>query len=62
MLIVKTFLGALKPTFPLQLVQELEALDIDVFTNDVLCNLVTKDSQLMRGTIIKRGSREKDPL
>ena len=35
---------------------------IDVATDDVLFNLVTKDSQLMNGSIPWRGGREKDPL
>jgi hypothetical protein len=59
---VKTFIGASEPAFSLQPVEELEALDIDVSTDDVLHNLVTKESQLMRGSIPWRGSREKDPL
>ena len=35
---------------------------IDIATDNVLFNLVTKDSQLMRGSIPWRGGREKDPL
>jgi hypothetical protein len=61
-LMVKTFVGVLEPAFSLQPVEELEALGIDVSTDDVLHNLVTKESQLMRGSIPWRGSREKDPL
>jgi hypothetical protein len=41
---------------------ELDSAGIDVATDDVLFNLVTKDSQLMRGSIPWRGGREKDPL
>jgi hypothetical protein len=59
---VKTFIGASEPAFSLQPVEELEALGIDVSTDDVLHNLVTKESRLMRGSIPWRGSREKDPL
>jgi hypothetical protein len=50
-LMVKTFVGVLEPAFSLQPVEELEALGIDVSTDDVLHNLVTKESQLMRGSI-----------
>jgi hypothetical protein len=35
---------------------------LDVANDDVLFNLVTKDSQLMNGSIPWRGGREKDPL
>ena len=41
---VKTFTGALEPPFFLQPVEELEALGINVSTNNILYNLVTKDS------------------
>jgi hypothetical protein len=41
---------------------ELDSAGIDVATDDVLFNLVMKDSQLMRGSIPWRGGREKDPL
>jgi hypothetical protein len=41
---------------------ELDSVGIDVVVDDVLFNLVTKDTQLMRGSIPWRGSREKDPL
>jgi hypothetical protein len=59
---VKTFVSASEPAFSLQPVKELEALGIDVSIDDVLHNLVMKESQLMRGSIPWRGSREKDPL
>jgi hypothetical protein len=59
---VKTFVSASEPAFSLQPVEELEALGIDVSIDNVLHNLVTKESQLMRGSIPWRGSREKDPL
>jgi hypothetical protein len=35
---------------------------IDLYEDDLLHNFVTRDSQLMNGTIPWRGSREKDPL
>jgi hypothetical protein len=41
---------------------ELDPVGIDVAVDDVLFNLVTKDTQLMRGSIPWRGGREKDPL
>jgi hypothetical protein len=59
---VKMFIGASKPAFSLQPVEELEALGIDVSTDGVLHNLVMKESQLMRGSISWKGSRKKDPL
>jgi hypothetical protein len=40
---------------------ELDFVGIDVAVDDVLFNLVTKDSQLMRGSTPWRGGREKDP-
>ena len=50
------------PAFSFQPVEELEAHGIDVATDDVLHNLVTRESQLMNGTTPWRGAREKDPL
>jgi hypothetical protein len=41
---------------------ELDSVGIDVAVDDILFNLVTKDSQLMRGSSPWRGGREKDPL
>jgi hypothetical protein len=61
-LMVKAFPGASEPAFSFQPLKELEALEIDVSTDDVLHNLVTKDSQLMKGSTPWRGTREKDPL
>jgi hypothetical protein len=37
-------------------------LGIDLDNDNLLINPVTKDTQLMRGTIPWRGAREKDPL
>jgi hypothetical protein len=40
----------------------LDPVGIDVAVFDVLFNLVTKDTQLMRGSTPWRGGRQKDPL
>ena len=37
-------------TFFISLVPELDSIGINVVADDVLLNLVTKDTQLMRGT------------
>jgi hypothetical protein len=37
-------------TFSIRPVAELDSVGIDVAVDDVLFNLVTKDTQLMRGT------------
>jgi hypothetical protein len=39
---------------------ELDSVGIDVAVDDVLFNLVMKDTQLMRGNTPWRGGREKD--
>jgi hypothetical protein len=49
-------------TFSIQPVAELDSVGIDIAVDDVLFNLVTKDTQLMRGNTSWRGGREKDPL
>jgi hypothetical protein len=59
---VRSYLGLPSSTFSIQLVAELDSVKIDVAVDDVLFNLVTKDTQLMRGSTPWRGSREKDPL
>jgi hypothetical protein len=41
---------------------ELDSVGIDVAVDDVLFNLVTKDTQLMRDNTPWRGGRKKDPL
>jgi hypothetical protein len=46
----------------MRLVLELDAVGIDCATDDVLLNLVTKDTQLMQKTIPWRGPRKKDPF
>jgi hypothetical protein len=38
-------------TFSIRLVAELDSVGIYISADDVLFNLVTKDTQLMRGTI-----------
>jgi hypothetical protein len=48
--------------FSLQPVMELEALGMDLAEDDVLHNLVTRESQHMRGVTPWRGCKEKDPL
>jgi hypothetical protein len=49
-------------TFSIRPMAELDSVGIDVAVDDVFFNLVTKDTQLMRGSSLWRGSREKDPL
>jgi hypothetical protein len=49
-------------TFSIQPMVELDSIGIDVVVDDVVFSLVTKDSQLMRGSTPWRGGREKDPL
>jgi hypothetical protein len=44
------------------LVAELDSVGIDVAVDDVFFNLVTKDTQLMRGSTPWREGREKDPV
>ena len=41
---------------------ELVSIGINIAADDVLLNLVTKDTQLMRGPTPWRGGREKDPI
>ena len=49
-------------TFSITPVPELDSIGINVAADDVLFNLMTKDTQLMRGTTPWRGGREKDPI
>jgi hypothetical protein len=49
-------------TFSIQPVAELDSVGIDVAVDDVLFDMVTKDTQLMRDNSPWRGGREKDPL
>jgi hypothetical protein len=49
-------------TFSIRPVAELDSVGIDVAVDDVLFNLVTKDTQLMRGSTPWKRGREKDPI
>ena len=54
--------GVPASTFSITPVPELDSIGINVADDDVLLNLVTKDTQLMSGTSPWRGGREKDPI
>ena len=47
---MKNILGVSASTFSIMPVLELDSIDINVADDDVLFNLVTKDTQLMRDT------------
>ena len=47
-------------TFFIRLVTELDFVGINVAIDDVFFNLMTKDTQLMKGSTPKRRGREKD--
>jgi hypothetical protein len=49
-------------TFSIRPMAKLDSIGIDVAVDDVLFNLVTKDTQLMRGSTPWRKGREKDPV
>jgi hypothetical protein len=49
-------------TFSIGPVAELDSVGIDIAVDDVLFNLVMKDTQLMRSSTPWRGGREKDPV
>jgi hypothetical protein len=49
-------------TFSIRHVAELDSVGINVAVDDVLFNLVTKDTQVMRGSTPWRGGRKKDPV
>ena len=49
-------------TFCIQLVAELDSVGINVAIDDVLFNLVTKDTQFMRSNTPWRGNKQKNPL
>jgi hypothetical protein len=49
-------------TFSIRPMAELDSVGIDVAVDDVLFNLVTRDTQLIRGSSPWRGGREKDPV
>ena len=49
-------------TFSIQPMAELDSIGIHVAIDDVFFNLVTKDTQLIRGSTLSKGGKEKDPL
>jgi hypothetical protein len=49
-------------TFSIRPLAKLDSLGIDIAVDDVFFNLVTKDTQLMRGSTPWKGGREKDPV
>ena len=49
-------------TFFIRPVAKLDSIGIDVAIDDILFNLVMKDTQLMRGSSPWREGREKDPV
>ena len=59
---MRRFPGVPASTFSISHVPELDSIGINVAADDVLLNLVTKDTQLMRGSTPWRGGREKDPI
>jgi hypothetical protein len=59
---VKSYPEVPSSTFSIRPVVELDFVGIDVAVDDILFNLVTKDTQLMRGNTPWRGSRKKDPV
>jgi hypothetical protein len=61
-LLVRSYPRLPKSTFSIRPMAALDPVGIDVAVDDVLFNLVTKDTQLMRGSTPWRGGRQKDPL
>jgi hypothetical protein len=49
-LLVRSYPGVPSSTFSIRPVAELDSVGIDVAINDVLFNMVTKDTQFMRGS------------
>jgi hypothetical protein len=60
--LVGSYPGVPSSTFSIRLVAKLDFVGINVAVDDVFFNMVTKDTQLMRGNSPWRGGREKDPL
>jgi hypothetical protein len=60
--LVRSYPGLPSSAFSIGLVAELDSVGIDVAVDDVLFNLVMKDTQLMRGSTPWRGGRKKDPV
>jgi hypothetical protein len=61
-LLVRSYPVVPSSTFSIRPVAQLNSVGIDVAVDDVLFNLVTKDTQLMKGSTPWRGGREKDPI
>jgi hypothetical protein len=61
-LLVTNYPGLPSSTFSIRPMAELDFVGIDVAVDDIFFNLVTKDTQLMRGSTPWRGGKEKDPL
>jgi hypothetical protein len=61
-LLVRSYPAVPSSTFSIRPLVELDSVGIDVAIDDVLFNLVTKDTRLMRGSTPWRGGREKDPV
>jgi hypothetical protein len=61
-LLVRSYPKVPSSTFSIRPMAELDSVGIDVAVDDVVFNLVTKDTQLMRGSTPWRGGREKDPV
>jgi hypothetical protein len=61
-LLVRSYLEVPSSTFAITTVVELDFVGIDVAIDNVIFNLVTKDTQLMRGNTPWRGGRKKDPV
>jgi hypothetical protein len=61
-LLVRSYPEVPSSTFSIRPMDELDSVGIDVAVDDVLFNLVTKDTQLMRGSTPWKGGREKDPV
>jgi hypothetical protein len=59
---VRSYPAVPSSTFSIRPLTELDSVGIDVAVDDVLFNLVTKDTQLMSGSTPWRGGREKDPV
>jgi hypothetical protein len=59
---VRSYPAVPSSTFSIRPLAELDSVGIDIAIDDVLFNLVTKDTQLMRGNTPWRGGREKDPV
>ena len=49
-------------TFSIKPIVELDSIGMNIVIDDVLFNLVMKDTQLMRGSILWRVDKEKDPI